>query len=65
MARPFRQPKTIVMLNDDAGCETNVTIANVCRTSGQTGCVEPPSEFYVCRHETEPWLRSERGLGCS
>jgi hypothetical protein len=37
-ACPFRQNKTIVMLNDDANRETNVTVANVCRTAGQSGC---------------------------
>ncbi|MEK7863682.1 MAG: phytase, partial [Chloroflexota bacterium] len=48
LASPFRQEKTIVMLNDDAGRETNVTVANVCRTSpGAAGCVEPPSELYM------------------
>jgi hypothetical protein len=45
---PHRQPKTIVMLNDDANRETNITDAtNLCRTAGQTGCVEPPSELYM------------------
>lgn len=47
VASPFPQLKTIVMLNDDAGRETNVTTANVCRTAGQTGCVEPPSEVFM------------------
>lgn len=48
VASPFSQAKTIVMLNDDAGRETNVTVENVCRASpGHAGCVEPPSELYV------------------
>jgi hypothetical protein len=48
VSSPFRQDKTIVMLNDDAGRETNVTPATVvCKTLGQTGCVEPPSELYM------------------
>jgi hypothetical protein len=47
LASPFPQLKTIVMLNDDAGRETNVTVANVCRSAGQTGCTEPPSELYM------------------
>lgn len=47
LASPYPQTKTIVMLDDDAGRETNVTTANVCRSAGQTGCVEPPSELYM------------------
>lgn len=47
VANPHSQIKTIVALNDDAGRETNVTLANVCRTQGQTGCVEAPSELYI------------------
>lgn len=47
LASPYPQTKTIVMLQDDAGRETNVTTANVCRSAGQTGCVEPPSELYM------------------
>ena len=47
VASPHRQSKTIVMLKDDAGRETNVTVANVCRGAGQAGCVEPPSELYM------------------
>jgi hypothetical protein len=47
LASPFPQLKTIVMLNDDAGRETNVTVANVCRTLNQTGCTEPPSELFT------------------
>jgi hypothetical protein len=48
VASPYRQDKTIVMLNDDAGRETNVTPAtNVCKALGQTGCVDAPSELYV------------------
>lgn len=47
LASPYPQPKTIVMLQDDAGRETNVTTANVCRSQGQPGCVEPPSELYM------------------
>ncbi|MGH6841377.1 MAG: phytase, partial [Methylocella sp.] len=48
VASPFRQSKTIVMLNDDANRETNVTLLNVCRTSpGAAGCVEPPSELFM------------------
>lgn len=47
VANPHAQLKTIVMLNDDAGRETNVTVANVCTAAGQTGCTEPPSELYM------------------
>ena len=48
VASPYRQDKTIVMLNDDASRETNVIPSdNVCKTLGQTGCVEAPSELYV------------------
>lgn len=47
VANPHSQTKTIVALNDDAGRETNVTLANVCRTQGQTGCIEAPSELYI------------------
>ena len=47
VANPHAQLKTIVMLNDDAGRETNVTAANVCRSAGQTGCTEAPSELYM------------------
>ncbi len=47
VASPFRQAKTVVMLNDDAGRETDVTLASVCRTAGQAGCTEPPSELYM------------------
>ena len=47
VANPHAQLKTIVMLNDDAGRETNVTVANVCRSAGQTGCTEAPSELYM------------------
>jgi hypothetical protein len=47
VANPHPQLKTIVMLNDDAGRETNVTVANVCRSAGQAGCTEPPSELYM------------------
>lgn len=47
VASPYRQAKTIVMLNDDSGRDTDVTTANVCRTAGQPDCVEPPSELYV------------------
>jgi hypothetical protein len=48
VASPFSQAKTIVMLNDDAGRETDVTVDKVCRASpGQAGCIEPPSELYV------------------
>lgn len=48
LANPFPDHKTIVMLQDDAGRETNVTAAtNVCRTAGQTGCTEAPSELYM------------------
>jgi len=48
VASPYRQEKSIVMLHDDAGRETNVTPATtVCKTLGQTGCVDAPSELYV------------------
>jgi len=47
VASPFRQAKTIVMLNDDAGRDTDVTVTNVCRTASQSNCVEPPSELYI------------------
>jgi hypothetical protein len=48
LASPFRQLKTIVMLNDDANRETSITSDNVCRASpGATGCKEPPSELAV------------------
>jgi len=48
VASPFRQVKTIVMLDDDSNRETNVTLANVCRTSpGAAGCAEPASELAV------------------
>jgi hypothetical protein len=47
VSSPFRQNKTIVMLNDDANRETNVTVANVCRTAGQSGCEKPPSELFM------------------
>jgi hypothetical protein len=47
VASPYRQSKTIVMLNDDAGRDTNVTVANVCRAEGQANCVSPPSELYM------------------
>ena len=47
VANPHAQLKTVVMLNDDAGRETNVTAANVCTSAGQTGCTEPPSEVYM------------------
>jgi hypothetical protein len=47
IASPFAQKKTIVMVGDDAGTATNVTVANVCRTAGQTGCISPPSEVFM------------------
>ena len=48
VASPYRQDKTIVMLNDDAGRETNVTPeTNVCKILGQSPCVDAPSELYV------------------
>jgi hypothetical protein len=47
VASPFAQKKTIVMIGDDAGTATNVTVANVCRTAGQTGCISPPSEVFM------------------
>lgn len=47
LASPYPQTKTIVAMMDDAGRETNVTTANVCRTQGQTGCTEAPSELYM------------------
>jgi hypothetical protein len=47
LASPYPQAKTIVVGMDDAGRETNVTIDNVCRSQGQTGCVEPPSELFI------------------
>ena len=47
VANPHAQLKTIVMLNDDAGRETNATAATVCRSAGQTGCTEAPSELYM------------------
>jgi hypothetical protein len=47
VAGPFGQQKTIVMVGDDAGTATNVTVANVCRAAGQTGCVSPPSEVFM------------------
>lgn len=46
LASPVAQPKTIVALMDDGGRDTNVTTANVCRTLGQTNCVDAPSELY-------------------
>lgn len=46
VANPHPQLKTIVMLNDDASRETNVT-TNLCTSAGQTGCNEPPSELYM------------------
>ncbi len=45
LASPFRQAKTIVMLSDDGNRETNLTLANTCRTLGETGCSEPSSEL--------------------
>lgn len=47
LASPFRQNKTVVMLSDDANRDTDVTLGNVCRTQGQTGCKEPPSELFM------------------
>lgn len=47
LASPYQQAKTIVMLSDDAGRETNLTIATACRLLGQTGCFDPPSEQYI------------------
>src|SRR5262245_36016577 len=47
VASPFAQTKTVVMLGDDAGTATNVTVATVCRAVGQTGCTSPPSEVYM------------------
>lgn len=47
IASPYGQNKTVVMLTDDAGRETNVTTDTVCKTLGQTGCTEAPSELYV------------------
>lgn len=47
VASPHSQRKTIVMVGDDAGTATNVTVANVCRTAGQTGCTSPPSEVFM------------------
>lgn len=46
VASPFPQEKTIVMLNDDANRETRLT-SNICSTTGQQNCNEPPSELYV------------------
>ncbi|MGJ0511115.1 phytase [Methylocystis sp.] len=55
LANPFPDRKTIVMLNDDAGRETNVTAeTNVCRTAGQSGCKEPPSELYMYVGSQQP-----------
>jgi hypothetical protein len=47
VANPSGQRKTIVMIGDDAGTATNVTVANICRTAGQTGCGQPPSEVFM------------------
>jgi len=47
LANPFPQDKTVVMINDDASVDTNITVARVCRTAGQTGCASPPSELYM------------------
>jgi len=46
MASPYRQEKTIVMLNDDASRETKV-FNNICSAANQLNCNEPPSELYV------------------
>jgi hypothetical protein len=47
LASPFAQDKTIVMVNDDASVDTNITTSTVCRTLGQSGCASPPSEAYM------------------
>jgi len=47
VANPFPQTKTVVMINDDANRETNLTHSTVCRTQGQTGCSEPSSELHM------------------
>jgi hypothetical protein len=47
LASPYPQVKTVVMISDDANRETNLTQANTCRTIGQTGCQEPPSELHM------------------
>ena len=55
-ANSFPDHKTIVMLEDNAGRETNVTAAtNVCRTAGQTGCTEAPSELYMYVGSQKPY----------
>jgi len=46
VASPYRQDKTIVMLNDDASRETRV-FNNICSAANQPSCNEPPSELYV------------------
>ena len=46
VASPYRQDKTIVMLNDDASRETKV-FNNICSAANQPSCNEPPSELYV------------------
>lgn len=48
VASPYPQSKTIVMLLDDGGRDTDVTRgSNVCRTEGQIDCIEPPSQAFV------------------
>lgn len=47
VANPFPQTKTIVMINDDAGRDPVTSTSAVCRSAGQTGCTEPPSELYM------------------
>lgn len=47
LASPYPQLKTVVFLSDDANRETNLTRDTTCRTEGQTGCAEPPSELHL------------------
>lgn len=46
LTSPYAQPKTVVVIMDDGNREVNVT-TNICTTSGQTGCSEPPSEMRI------------------
>lgn len=44
---PFPQKKTIVVSSDDAGLDTDVTSADICRPGGPSSCKRPPSELFV------------------
>jgi hypothetical protein len=46
LASPFAQKKTILIVGDDSGVDTNIPLANVCKTAGQSGCTTP-SEVFV------------------